>query len=121
MHNSGLTDGYIYHENSKIREANQTTYLTPQTIRSFQLNTSTWKTRFEKENFGFIPATNELSNLEILVLGVNPNKKNPYEEDVIKIYWENWLTNMGVKQFEIKKANLPSDMDKLIKEFILNN
>lgn len=116
-----LTDGYIYHENSKIREANQTTYLTPQTIRNFKLNTPKWKANFEKENFGFIPATNDLSNLEILVLGINPNKNNPYEEDVIEMYWKNWFTEMGVKHFEIRKADLPSDMDKLIKEFILKN
>ncbi|MFV8328332.1 hypothetical protein [Flavobacterium sp. ZS1P14] len=66
----------------------------------------------------FLKANNDLSNLEILVLGINPNPKNPYEEDVIKAYWTNWFKAMKVKRFEIRNADLPSDMDKVIKDFI---
>ncbi len=114
-----LTDGYVYHKNTKIREGNLTTYLTPQDIRNFKLTSSNWRSKLKEDNFGFIPATDDLSNLEVLVLGINPDKKNPYEEDIIKTYWSNWLTTMKVKRFEIKNADLPSDMDKLIKSFIL--
>lgn len=116
-----LTDGYIYHENTKIREVNRTTYLTPQDIRSFKLTSPNWKSRIQEKGFGFIPATDDLSDLEVLVLGINPDKKNPYEEDIIKIYWSIWLTTMKVKRFDIKNADLPSNMDKLIKDFILKN
>ncbi|GAA4278579.1 hypothetical protein [Aquimarina mytili] len=115
-----LTDGYIYHNNTKIREGNLTTYLTPQDIRSFKLTSSNWKIRLEKEKFGFIPATDDLSNLEVLVLGINPDQKNPFEEDIIMTYWSNWLNAMKVKRFELKNADLPSNMDKLIKDFILD-
>ncbi len=115
-----LTDGYIFHKNTKIREENLTTYLTPQDIRSFKLTSSNWKNRLEKEMFGFMPATDNLSDLEVLVLGINPDQKNPFEEDIVKTYWSNWLTTMKVKRFEIKNADLPSNMDKLIKDFILN-
>ncbi len=114
-----LTDGYIYHKNTKIRQDNFTTYITPQDIRSFKLTSSNWKTKIENGGFGFIAATNDLSNLEILVLGINPDKKNPFEEDIIKTYWNNWFESMNVKRFEIRNADLPSDMDKLIKNFIL--
>ena len=76
---------------------------------------------FNIKNFGFIPATKDLSNLEILVLGINPDKKNPYEDDVIKTYWEKWFIDMKVKRFEIKNADLPSNMEKVIRNFILEN
>ncbi len=115
-----ITDGYIYHVNTIIREENLTTYITPQHIRNFKLTSTNWKTKLERDNFGFIPATDNLSNLEILVLGINPDKKSPFEEDIIKTYWSNWLTSMKVKRFEIRNADLPSDMDKLIKDFILS-
>jgi hypothetical protein len=114
-----LTDGYIFHKNSKIEEENRTSYLTPQTIRKFKLNTGKWQEKIEKENFGFIPATENLQNLEILVLGINPDTKNPYEEDVIEKYWSDWFESMEVKKYEIKNAGLPSNMDKIIKDFIL--
>ena len=57
--------------------------------------------------------------LVILVLGINADKKNPYEEDVIIKYWEDWFNDMKVKKYEIKTSALPSNMDKIIKEFIL--
>lgn len=112
-----LTDGYIYHESTKIREENLSTYITPETIRSNHLNDSKWKTKLDEGNFGFIPLDLDLSNLEILVIGINPDVKNPYEEDVIKAYWTTWFEKMNVKKFEIKNADLPSNMEKVIKDF----
>lgn len=116
-----LTDGYIYHKDSKRRKLNQTTFLTPKVIRDFQLDNNKWDVRFNSKNFGFMPATKDLSNLEVLVLGINPDKKNPYEDDVIKTYWEKWFIDMKVKRFEIKNADLPSNMEKVIRNFILEN
>ncbi|HEX8562702.1 MAG TPA: hypothetical protein VF676_06960 [Flavobacterium sp.] len=113
-----LTDGYIFYKDSKMQEGNKTTWLTPETIRTNKLNTSSWKETFDKGGFGFIPANKDLSNLEILVLGINPDTKNQYEEEVIKAYWSNWLEAMKVKRFEIHNAELPADMDKIIKDFI---
>ncbi|WP_291871041.1 hypothetical protein [Maribacter sp.] len=114
-----LTDGYIYHKNTRIKEGNRTTYLTPQDIRNFGLNKSAWREKFKAKDFGFVSIDNDLSNLEVLVLGINPDDKNPYEEDVINAYWSKWLAEMNVKNFKIKQADLPSHMDKIIKRFIL--
>ena len=114
-----LTDGYIYHENSKFKEGNKSTYITPKTIRANGLNTSKWEEKFNDNKYGFIPATEGLDNLEVLVLGINPDNKNPYEEDVIVKYWSEWFDAMGVKKYEIKTAGLPTNMDKVIKDFIL--
>lgn len=70
------------------------------------------------QKLGFIPTNKDLSNLEILVLGINPNPRNPYEEDVINAYWSNWFETMRVKRYEIRNADIPSNMDKVIKDFI---
>ncbi|PQJ80866.1 hypothetical protein [Polaribacter porphyrae] len=114
-----LTDGYIFHKNTQIKEDNYTSYLTPQIIRKFRLNSSNWEEKIEKEKYGFIPATDHLESLEILVLGINPDKKNSYEQDVIVKYWSNWFKSMKVIKYNIKSAGLPSNMDKIIKDFIL--
>jgi hypothetical protein len=115
-----LTDGYIYHKDTKIKERNLTSYITSQDIRSYKLNNANWKTRLDENKFGFIPANDNLEELEILVLGINPNPKNVYEEDVIFKYWSDWFNQMKVGRYEIKTAGLPSNMDKIIKDFILN-
>jgi hypothetical protein len=70
------------------------------------------------QNMEFIKANNDLSNLEILVLGINPDTKNPYEDEVIKAYWAKWFEAMQVKRYEIHTTELPSNMDKIIKDFI---
>ena len=114
-----LTDGYIFHKDTKMKDGNQTSYLTPQLIRSFNLNDKDWENKIEEKEYGFIPATTNLENLEVLVLGINPDPKNPYEEEVIRRYWSDWFDAMKVGRYEIKTAGLPSNMDKIIKEFIL--
>lgn len=114
-----LTDGYIFYDGTQIKDENLSSYLTPQFIKQNGLNTNDWEKKFEKENFGFIKINTDLSDLEVLVLGINPSKNNPFEEKVIKAYWNKWLSEMKIKHFEIKNADLPSNMDKIIKDFIL--
>ncbi|WP_432222268.1 hypothetical protein ACRASX_02110 [Flavobacterium sp. TMP13] len=113
-----LTDGYIFYKDTKIKEDNLTSYLVPEMIRANGLNTPNWKDKIEKNKFGLISANEDLSDLEILVLGVNPDTKNPYEAKVIKEYWGNWFKKMKVKRFVIKESGLPSNIDKVIKDFI---
>lgn len=114
-----LTDGYMFHENSITTEGNRTSYITSKLIQKNGLNSSEWKKKFDEQDFGFIKVNDDLSNLEVLVLGINPDKKNPYEEKVIKAYWTKWFTEMNIKHFEIKNADLPSNMEKIIQDFIL--
>lgn len=113
-----LTDGYIYFKDSKIREGNATTYLTPEVIRSNGLNTSDWGKKMTTQKMEFIKANNDLSDLEIIVLGINPDTQNQYEDEVIKAYWTKWFEAMKVKRYEIHTTELPSNMDKIIKDFI---
>ena len=115
-----LTDGYMFYEGTQIKNGSLSSYLTPQLIKQNGLNTNEWQKKFESENFGFIKIDNDLSNLEVLVLGINPGKNNPFEEKIIKAYWSKWLAEMKIKHFEIKSADLPSNTDKIIKDFILN-
>lgn len=114
-----LTDGYMYHVDNLRTEGNKTTFLTPEYIRSVNLDSADWAIKYREEEYGFIPATENLQNLEILVLGINPDQKNEYEGEIIKKFWSDWFTKMGVERFEIKSAELPSNMEKIIYDFIL--
>ncbi|NDI98166.1 hypothetical protein GWA97_03670 [Flavobacterium sp. LaA7.5] len=116
-----LTDGYIFHKDSKITQGNKTSFLTPKLIKHLKLNDENWKVKIENENYGFIPANNNLSDIEILVLGINPDNRNPYEESVIKYYWEQWFNNMKVKKYKIVTTALPSNTNQIIKDFITND
>ncbi|MFH7017598.1 hypothetical protein [Flavobacterium sp. FlaQc-47] len=114
-----LTDGYMFYEGTVIKEGNRTTYITPELIRKNKLNTQNWDKKMHEQDFGFIKTNDDISNLEVLVIGINPNHNNPYEEKVIKAYWTKWFTEMKINHFEIKNADLPSNMETIIKDFIL--
>lgn len=115
-----LTDGYMYHKDSKFSEGEKTSFLTPELVKSMKLNTSDFKTRIDDKGLGFIKANDKLDNLEVVILGINPEKGNPFEDEVIKIYWENWLKEMNIKKYQIKGADLPGNLETVIKNLILN-
>lgn len=118
-----LTDGYMYYDKSVMKQMNKTSYLTPNLLAQLNLNKSDWKEEMEKKDLGFIPATSGLEDLEVLVLGIqNNNESNPYTQDILHAYWEDWLREMGVKEsnIKLKNADIPSSMEKVIFDFILN-
>lgn len=109
-----LTDGYMYHDDSKFSQENKTSYLTSKLIKSNNLTTTDFKKIIEKNKYGFVKANDDLSNLEVVVLGINPEKGNPFEEAIIKEYWENWFKDMKIKNYQIKSADLPSNLEPII-------
>jgi len=115
-----LTDGYMFHKDSKFLEQNKTSYLTPELVRSLKLNTPKFKELIEKNGYGFVKANDDLSALEVVILSVNPARGNPFENDVISAYWTGWLQDMKVKSPIMKpmSAALPSDLDPIIQKYI---
>lgn len=114
-----LTDGYLYHETNLRKNGNQTSYLTPQLLVQLKLNKHNWKEIMENQNLGFIPATNGLQDLEVLVIGIqSQNSRHPYAQEIIETYWQEWLSAMEVKRYKIKSADLPSHVEKVIADFI---
>tara|TARA_R110002033_G_scaffold167528_1_gene206735 strand:- start:13654 stop:14559 length:906 start_codon:yes stop_codon:yes gene_type:complete len=116
-----LTDGYMFYNKTIMEEKNKTSYLTPRSLKALKLNNSNWKESISKRELGFIPANKGLSDLEVLVIGVtSQNDENPYAQDVIEAYWSNWLESMDIKDYKIKYAGLPSNIEKVISDFIQN-
>lgn len=116
-----LTDGYMYYHKTIMKNGNRTSYLTPSSLDKLNLNKGNWKKEIEKRDMGFIPATTDLQDLEVLVIGTTSlNDKNPYAKDIIEAYWSKWFEEMGVKKYKIKNADIPPNIEKVIFDFILN-
>ena len=117
-----LTDGYMYYDKTQMTEGNRTSYLTPNSLARLKLRKSSWKAEMEEKDLGFIPANQNLEDLEVLVLGINSlNDENPYAPDIIEAYWSKWFEEMGISKdrYKIKQAVIPSNMEKVISDFIL--
>ncbi|RLJ73700.1 hypothetical protein [Pedobacter alluvionis] len=113
-----LTDGYMYHANSIIVDGGKSSYITPEFLRSKKLNAASYQAVMKKNNLGFIAFPYNLKELEIIVLGINPSIKNPYEEDVIKQYWADWFKAMKVKKYELRPTDLAANLAPVIDNFI---
>lgn len=113
-----ITDGYVYHKDSKIQEKNRTSFLIPQSITQNGFRNNNWREKFEKGDYGFITTRKDLENLEVLVLEVNPEKNYLNDEDVIKAYLSKWFEEMGIKKYEIYNSDLPVNTKTRIEKFI---
>ncbi len=113
-----LTDGYMYYDGTVMKEKNKTSYLTPRSLKALQLNKSNWEQKIEDGQLGFIPANSDLDDLEVLVIGITSHNENPYAKDIMEVYWREWFDAMGIKKYKIKNAGLPSNMEKVMSDFI---
>jgi len=113
-----ITDGYLYHKDSKIQDKNRTSYLTPESIAQNGLRNNNWKQKFQQDDYGFITTIKDLQNLEVLVLEVNPEKNYLNDEDVIKAYLSKWFEEMGIKKYEIYNSDLPVNTKTRIEKFL---
>ncbi|SHJ97073.1 hypothetical protein [Pseudozobellia thermophila] len=114
-----LTDGYMYHKDTQMKQGNQSSYLTPKSLGALRLNNSDYKKAMQEKGYGFIPANDGLEDLEVLVIGVqSSNTANPYAIDIIREYWTNWFEAMGIKKYKIQNADLASSVEKVIVSFI---
>ncbi|MDQ0636880.1 hypothetical protein QF042_000445 [Pedobacter sp. W3I1] len=113
-----LTDGYMYHQNSQFLDKGKSSYITPAFIQSKKLTSSDYRAIMKKNNLGFISLPYNLKDLEIIVLGINPSKQNPYEEDVIKQYWADWFTAMKVKKFHLITTDLSANLAPVLQKII---
>ncbi len=114
-----ITDGYVYHANTKIKEQNRYSYILPQTARSLGINRSDWKEKMEQKDFGLIVPCKDLNNLEVLILEINPSKSSSaYEEDILKAVLSKWFVEMGIAKFEIYKTDIPNTTKQRIFNFM---
>ncbi len=115
-----LTDGYLYHKDDLIQNGGRTSYLGSKILNTSALKSANWKEYIKKQNKGFIKAQEDLSDLEILVLGINKrNHKNPNAQNIIQFYWNQWFKEMKVKKYKVEDSALPTDVEDIITDFIL--
>lgn len=112
-----LTDGYLYHKDSKEQLGNRSQYILPSTLAPFRKNPN-WRQLFERKNYGLISTRKDLNNLEILVLEVSPSQENRNDEDYIKAYLTKWFDEMSVQKYKIYNTDLPEHTKKRIETFL---
>lgn len=97
-----LTDGYLFHADNKVKEGNAYSYVLPQTL--------------EIADASLIVKRRGLSNIEVLMLEVNPY--NPKQRDKLTSILENWFRDMEVGKFVVSETALPVNTEVYIDSFL---
>jgi hypothetical protein len=112
-----LTDGYIYHKQSKHENQNRYSYLLTENIKKYRQ--SNYREQIEKDNFGLIIERNDLNNLEVLVLEISAeSNRNKIDEDILKLVISNWFKEMNVSKYEVYSSDLPANTKTRIDNFL---
>ena len=115
-----LTDGYIFHKDSRDKLKNRTAFILPELLKPFR-NNPTWQNLFAKGDYGLISTRNDLQNLEVLVLEISPSKDHKNDEDIIKAYLGKWFEEMGIAKanYACYNSDLPEYTRKKIEGFLV--
>lgn len=86
------------------------------------------KEAFQQSGYGLKPVNNpNLKNVEVLMLEFNGRSKTasgritktPTDFEILKLYWEDFLTKEGVKKVEIKNVQPSTEnINQIVKEFL---
>lgn len=114
-----LTDGYLFYENEKHRTGNLYSYIERNYdhFKKFR-NTALLHSVFEQEQYGLEPTGADLSDLEVLVVGIAPEEKYPQDFDIIRKYWSQWFSDMGIRHFDFIKTGQPVYTTKILGDFL---
>ena len=112
-----LTDGYIYHEQSKFNTANRFAYLLNTNLARFR--NQNWKQLVDRNDFGLLTERDDLNDLEVLVLEVrSENISNKVDEDILQYVLKKWLGEMNVSRYEVYSSDLPAYTKTRIENFL---
>lgn len=112
-----LTDGYLYHEQSKYNYANRFTYLLNGNLANYRKQN--WKMLVEQNDFGLMAERDDLNELEVLVLEVKAEKQNnKIDEDILPFVLKKWFSEMNVSRYEVYRSDLPANTKSRIERFL---
>lgn len=114
-----LSDGYVYHQNSARREGNRSTYITNRFFDSVNIyDQSNWRGYLEENNFGLVDTGQDLNNLEVLFLEVNPVQSHLVDEEIIRWYLSSWFEEMNIKDYRIYNTDMSSNTIQRIDNYL---
>ena len=111
-----LTDGYLYHEDSKDKYGNRYACITPKLLDPYRSNN--WEEKMDKDDFGLISKRADLDQLEVLLLEVTPSPKFRNDEDVIRKVVDKWFGEMKVKKWKVLNSDLPENTKQRVEGFL---
>ncbi len=119
-----LTDGYLDFNRSiqmiRPKRGNKTSYIPYHQIVRFR-NDPNWGKKFENEGHGLLEIGEDFSAYDVKFLMVEIAHRHMLDLDIIKAYWKQWLSSMGITKSQFLRKQPDSQIVKeRITEFLKN-
>jgi len=115
-----LSDGYLQFDQAISRNRPKGTYMRGKDLKILRQR-SEWKEKFDRSNFGLTPHDNSTyENLSVLMLEIDPRNpaQSTNEFQIVKHYWEDWFTKMGIPCTVLKMVENLSNIESEINRFL---
>jgi len=114
-----LTDGYLQFSKAISAKRPKGTYMSNYHLNKMR-KSSNWKKYFERPDYKLKPHEEKYENLSVLMLEINPKNpaQNINEFEILKRYWTDWFSEMGVDCEVLRTVDLVSEVEGTIKKFI---
>ncbi len=110
-----LTDGYMSLHNTAERPAQKNRFASCAQIINALKDSPNWQDQFTKEDYGLLPLTQKMpSNLQVVVMQVNPKQGWSGEDSLLTKIWDKWFTEMGVSNYQLIKDDSTQKVKSLL-------
>ena len=113
-----ITDGYIYHDDTRDTRGNRATYLTSGYLTDNNLRGNPrWRETMANKDLGLLPVDGDFEAIDVMVLEVNPTPRHKSDEDYIKAIWSKWFDEIGVGNYKIYNTDIPANTAIRLKKY----
>ncbi len=117
-----ISDGYLDFNRSiqdrRPRRGNKTSYMPYAQVIKFRTDPE----RFDSEGHGLLEIGKDFSAYDVKFLMVEITLRDMLDLDIIKRYWQKWLSSMGINDSEfVESQSDPEIVKEKIKTFISTN
>ncbi len=113
-----ISDGYLDFNRSIQRQRTRGTYMSYRQVSELR-DTPNWRQRFHDDNLGLLEIGQNFSDYDVKFLMVEITHRHILDLEIVKEYWQTWLTSMGITDSQFLPAQPTSKATiERIAEFI---
>lgn len=111
-----VTDGYMNFESASDKTVQNNRFTSCAQIIAKLKKSADWNQKFDSGDFGLLPTGKKFSNLQVVLLEVEPKQDWNEEYSLLQKIWGKWFTEMGITNYHfVKNDNINEIKESLEK------
>ncbi|MFT3826084.1 MAG: hypothetical protein QM731_19335 [Chitinophagaceae bacterium] len=111
-----VTDGYMNFESASDKTVQNNRFTSCSQLIAKLKKNADWTSRFDADDYGLLPTGKKFSNLQVVLLEVDPRQDWNEEYNVLQKIWGKWFAEMGISNYHfVKNDNINEIKESLEK------